>query len=153
MSKTDWMKTAGKQRFRGTKASLYTRCFRSSEPLLSCYLHPISLTPFYGWLYVRMSPVPMATFNPLGKIVQMLCHSTTNRLEASPLSLVASYSFSVKMVRCAVTAWLIILEVLDHTGIEFTILLRLSLRPALASLEFVTVIQSQSPTRNTTDKV
>ncbi|MED6179065.1 hypothetical protein PIB30_113634, partial [Stylosanthes scabra] len=56
------------------------------------------------------------------------------------------------MVRCAVTAWLIILEVLDHTGIEFTILLRLSLRPALASLEFVTVIQSQSPTRNTTDK-
>ncbi|QHN92713.1 uncharacterized protein DS421_17g586230 [Arachis hypogaea] len=57
------------------------------------------------------------------------------------------------MVRCTVTAWLIILEVLDHTGIEFTILLRLSLRPALASLKFVTVIQSQSPTRNTIDKV
>ena len=27
-----------------------------------------------------MSPVPMANFNPLGKMVQMLCHSTDNHL-------------------------------------------------------------------------
>ena len=35
------------------------------------------------------------------------------------------------------------LEVLDHTGIGFTLLLRLSLCPALASLKFVTAIPSQ----------
>ncbi|QHN77370.1 ARM REPEAT PROTEIN INTERACTING WITH [Arachis hypogaea] len=35
------------------------------------------------------------------------------------------------------------LSVLDHTGIGFTILLRLSLRPALASLKLVTAIPSQ----------
>ena len=60
---------------------------------------------------------------------------------------------SVKMVqvRCHRTANY--LQVLDHTGIGFTILLRLSLRPALASLKSITVIQSQNPTRNTTDKV
>ncbi|KAL4322232.1 hypothetical protein AHAS_Ahas14G0189900 [Arachis hypogaea] len=60
---------------------------------------------------------------------------------------------SVKMVqvRCHRTANH--LSVLDHTGIGFTILLRLSLRPALASLKLVTVIQSLNPTRNTIDKV
>ena len=35
------------------------------------------------------------------------------------------------------------LSVLDHTGIGFTILLRLSLRPALASLKLVRAIPSQ----------
>ncbi|QHO02606.1 uncharacterized protein DS421_13g425230 [Arachis hypogaea] len=45
------------------------------------------------------------------------------------------------------------LSVLYHAGIGFTILLRLSLRPAIASLKLVTVIQSLNPTRNTTDKV
>ena len=45
------------------------------------------------------------------------------------------------------------LQVLNRTRIGFTILLRLSLRPTLASLKFITVIQSQNPTRNTTDKV
>mgnify|MGYP001653059640 CR=1 FL=1 len=43
------------------------RCNRSSEPLLSCYLHPISLTPFHGWLYARASPLSVATSPPLSE--------------------------------------------------------------------------------------
>ena len=100
------------------------RCFRSSELLLSCCLHPISPTPFHGWLYVRASPLSMATSHPLVKMVQMLCHSTANHLR-----------FSIMLEQ------------------DSPPLLRLSLRPALASLKLVTVIQSQNPTQNTTDKV
>ena len=73
--------------------------FCSSEPLLSCYLHPTSLTPFYGWLYARASPLSVATSPPLSEsYAHAPCHGTA-----------------------------IHLSVLDHAGIGFTILLRLSL--------------------------
>ena len=32
--------------------------------------HPISLTPFHGWLYARASPLSVATSPPLVKMVQ-----------------------------------------------------------------------------------
>ena len=82
----------------------------------------------------------------------MRCHCMANRLEASPMSMAASHPL-VKMVQMLCHSTANHLEVLDHTGIGFTLLLRLSLRPVLASLKFVTVIQSLNPTRNTTDKV
>ena len=56
----------------------------------------------------------MATSCPLSENSPMRCHCMANHL-----------------------------SVLDHTGIGFTILLRLSLRPALASLKLVTAIPSQ----------
>ena len=56
----------------------------------------------------------MATSHPLCENGPMRCHCMANHL-----------------------------SVLDHTGIGFTILLRLSLRPALASLKLVTAIPSQ----------
>ncbi|KAL4350442.1 hypothetical protein AHAS_Ahas10G0142400 [Arachis hypogaea] len=80
---------------------------RPSEPLLSCCVHPINPTPFHGWLYVRSSPLSMATFDPLWKMVR--CGVTAwlivwrhHRCQwLCPILL-------VKMVRCAVTTWLII---------------------------------------------
>ena len=56
----------------------------------------------------------MATSHPLCENSPMRCHCMANHL-----------------------------EVLDHTGIGFTTLLRLSLRPALASLKLVTAIPSR----------
>ena len=66
----------------------------------------------------------MATSYPLSENGPMRCHCMANHL-----------------------------SVLDHTGIGSIDPFASVTRPTIASLKFVTAIQSQNPTRNTTDKV